>query len=166
GNFINGYAGARVKEELDIPFFVSLHTQPDQTRANPEVDFKTKIFYALSKGVEKYTLKRADKVSCVYGSILDYAKNNGAADPFIAYNVLNPDKIVPKNEYSNSGTLKILYVGRVIPAKNPENIIRALQDTKAELTVVGSGSKEQELTELVNTLKLEDQVRFIPSMPN
>ncbi|GKT30258.1 glycosyltransferase, partial [Aduncisulcus paluster] len=109
---------------------------------------KTKIFYALSKGVEKYTLKRADKVSCVYGSILDYAKNNGAADPFIAYNVINPDKIVPKNEYSNSGTLKILY------------------DTKAELTVVGSGSKEQELTELVNTLKLEDQVRFIPSMPN
>ncbi|GKT29160.1 glycosyltransferase, partial [Aduncisulcus paluster] len=89
--------------------FVSLHTQPDQTRANPEVDFKTKIFYALSKGVEKYTLKRADKVSCVYGSILDYAKNNGAADPFIAYNVINPDKIVPKNEYSNSGTLKILY---------------------------------------------------------
>ncbi|WP_421903773.1 glycosyltransferase [Maridesulfovibrio sp.] len=166
GNFINGFAGARIKEELSIPLFVSLHTQPDQTRVNPDVDFKTKIFYALSKGVEKYTLKKADKVSCVYGSILEYAKNNGAAAPFVAYNVINPDKIVRKNAYDSSGILKILYVGRVIPAKNPENIIRALQDIDAELTVVGSGSKEQELADLVKELKLDKKVRFIPAMPN
>jgi glycosyltransferase involved in cell wall biosynthesis len=165
-NFINGYAGARIKENLNIPLFVSLHTQPDQTRANPDVDFKTKVFYALSKGVEKYTLKRADEVSCVYGSILDYARNSGAENPFVAYNVINPDKIVPKTEYRSSGPLKILYVGRVIPAKHPENIIRALKDFDAKLTIVGSGSKEQELAELVSELDLKDKVQFIPAMPN
>lgn len=166
GNFINGYAGARIKEELNIPLFVSLHTQPDQTRANPEVDFKTKVFYALSRAVEKHTLKNADKVSCVYGSIMDYAQKNGATAPFVAYNVINPDKITCKTTYDTSGFLKILYVGRVIPAKNPENIIRALQNIEAELTVVGSGSKVQELAELVEELKLSNKIRFIPTMPN
>ncbi|WP_319777789.1 glycosyltransferase [Maridesulfovibrio sp.] len=166
GNFINGYVGARIKEELGIPLFVSLHTQPDQTRATPEVDFKTKIFYAFSKSIEKYTLKRADKVSCVYGSILDYAQRNGASEPFVAYNVINPGNLVRKEEYCASGPLKIIYVGRVIPAKNPENIIRALQDLDAELTVVGSGSKEQELAELASELKVAGQVHFIPAMPN
>ncbi|ACS81672.1 glycosyltransferase [Maridesulfovibrio salexigens] len=166
GNFLNGYVGARIKEELGIPLFVSLHTQPDQTRANPEVDFKTKVFYALSKGVEKYTLTRADKVSCVYGSILDYARDKGATNPFVAYNVINPGKIVRKEEYSSSGPMKILYVGRVIPAKNPENIIRALKYFDAELTIVGSGSKEQELAELANELKLNARIHFIPAMPN
>ncbi|NDV22171.1 glycosyltransferase [Desulfovibrio sp. JC022] len=166
GNFLNGYVGARIKEELGIPFFVSLHTQPDQTRANQDVDFRTKVFYALSKAVEKYTLHTADRVSCVYGSILDYARNKGASDPFVAYNVINPGKTEPKENYSYSGTLKLLYVGRVIPAKNPENIIRALQYVDAQLTVVGSGSKELELAELVSELKLNEKVRFIPAMPN
>jgi len=166
GNFINGYAAARIKEQLDIPLFVSLHTQPDQTRANPEVDFRTKVFYALSKSVEKYTLKRADKVSCVYGSIMDYADSKGAKEPFVAYNVINPGEIVRKTSYGSSGPLKILYVGRVIPAKNPLNIIRSLQGLDAELTVVGSGGKVQEAQELVRELKLEEKVRFIPSMPN
>ncbi|TIH18037.1 glycosyltransferase [Marinifilum sp. JC120] len=166
GNFLNGYVGARIKEELGIPLFVSLHTQPDQTRANPEVDFKTKVFYALSKGIEEYTLKRADKVSCVYGSILDYARNKGAAEPFVAYNVINPGRIVRKEKYSSSGPLKILYVGRVIPAKNPENIIRALKNFDAKLTVVGCGSKEQELAELVSELKLDRKIHFISAMSN
>ncbi|NDV27154.1 glycosyltransferase [Desulfovibrio sp. JC010] len=166
GNFLNGYAGARIKEEFGTPLFISLHTQPDQTRANPDVDFKTKVFYALSKAVEKYSLQRADKVSGVYGSIMDYARNKGAAAPFVAYNVINPDNIMPKKDYGCSGPLKILYVGRVIPAKNPENIIRGLQGINAELTVVGSGSKEQELAELVSELKLDSKVRFVPAMAN
>ncbi|WP_415719301.1 glycosyltransferase [Maridesulfovibrio sp.] len=166
GNFINGYAAARIRELLGIPLFVSLHTQPDQTRANPEVDFKTRVFYALSHAVEKYTLQRADKVSCVYGSIMDYAKAKGAKDPFVAYNVINPGKIIRKTDYSLSGPLKILYVGRVIPAKNPLNIIRALQNLDATLTVVGSGSKIQEAEELVRELGLENKVSFIPSMTN
>lgn len=166
GNFLNGYVGARIKQKLDIPLFVSLHTQPDQTRANSEVDFKTKVFYALSRSLEKYTLRNADRVSCVYGSIMEYATRYGTNGAFVAYNVINPNKIVRKKEYNSSGPLKIIYVGRVIPAKNPENIIRALPGFDAELTVIGSGAKIPELKKLTKNLGLTDKVKFIPTMTN
>ncbi len=165
GNFLNGYVGARIKEKLNIPLFVSLHTHPDSTRSNPDVDFKTKIFYSLSSRIEAYTLKRADMVSCVYGSILEYARNNGASSPFVAYNVISAKHIRKKN-YSTNGPLKIIYVGRVVPAKNPENIIRALNGFDVELTIVGSGSKIPELRALSKDLKLGKKVIFIPSLSN
>ncbi|WP_031482572.1 glycosyltransferase [Maridesulfovibrio frigidus] len=166
GNFLNGYLGARIREELKIPLFVSLHTQPDATRARSEVGFKTQVFYQLSKGVENYTLRYADKVSCVYGSIVDYALKRGVKDPVIAYNVINPGALSRKQSYSSKGLLQILYVGRLIPAKNPENIIRGMQGKDAQLTIVGSGSKESELKELASELNITDRVRFIPALPN
>ncbi|WP_027720784.1 glycosyltransferase [Maridesulfovibrio zosterae] len=166
GNFLNAYAGARIKEKLGIPLYISLHTQPDETRANAAVDFKTQIFYALSKSIEKYSLKNADKVSCVYGSIKKYALSKGASTPVVAYNVINPQNIVRKKDYSCAGPLKILYVGRVIPAKNPENIIMALADQKAELTVIGTGTKIPAIKELVKELGIQSKVKFIQAMPN
>ncbi|WP_432734413.1 glycosyltransferase [Maridesulfovibrio sp. FT414] len=166
GNFLNGFVGARIAEKLGIPLFVSLHTQPDETRATREVDFKTKVFYALSRRLESYTLKRADKVSCVYGSILDYASKRGAGDPFVAYNVINPGRLIRKRNYESSGPLKILYVGRIIQAKNPENIIKGMVGLDATLTIVGSGAKSHELMSTVTELGLEKQVKFILNMAN
>ncbi|WP_291329290.1 glycosyltransferase [Desulfovibrio sp. UCD-KL4C] len=166
GNFLNGYLGARIHEELNIPLFVSLHTQPDATRAKKEVGFKTQVFYQLSKAVEHYTLKSADKVSCVYGSIVDYARNHGVTSPIIAYNVINNAALSPKLNYKSTGPLRILYVGRLIPAKNPANLLKGMHGKNAELTVIGDGVMAGEMKELASALGLVDKVKFIPSLTN
>ncbi|MBI9112682.1 glycosyltransferase [Maridesulfovibrio ferrireducens] len=166
GNFLNGYIGARIREELNIPLFVSLHTQPDATRSRTEVGFKTQVFYHLSKALEKYTLKYADKVSCVYGSIVDYARNRGVKNPITAYNVINSGPLSRKQSYCSKSPLQILYVGRLIPAKNPENIIKGMQGKNVELTIVGSGTKEIEMKKLSSTLGLNDKIHFIPALTN
>lgn len=166
GNFLNGYLGARIHEELNIPLFVSLHTQPDATRARKEVGFKTQVFYQLSKALENYTLKSADKVSCVYGSIADYARKRGVTAPITAYNVINSAALSRKLNYESTGPLQILYVGRVIPAKNPGNLLKGMHGKNAELTVIGNGAKTEEMKELASTLGLTDKVNFIPALTN
>lgn len=166
GNFLNGAAGVAIKNELGIPLFVSLHTQPDETRANRYVDYKTKIFYFFSKALESHTLENADLVGAVYGSIRNYTDRLEIKNVSQTYNVINPENLSRKESYTSNGPLKILHVGRLIPGKNPENLIRALPGKDAELTVIGDGAKRAELISLAKELQLEDKVVFKKQVSN
>ncbi|WP_027178974.1 glycosyltransferase [Maridesulfovibrio bastinii] len=166
GNFLNGMLAVEIKKHLGIPLFVSLHTQPDETRANREIDMKTRIYYTLSKALEKYTLRNADLVGAVYGSIEDYTKRLEIKNVRRTYNVINPEHISKKSSYSSPELLRMLYVGRIIPGKNPENIIKALPGRKAHLTIMGDGSMKNEMMALAENLHLEELIDFKGPIPN
>lgn len=166
GNFLNGVPAVEIKKKLGTPLFVSLHTQPDETRANQYADFKTKVFYSLSKSLERYTLRNADMVGAVYGSIENYTTRLGIKNVKRTYNVINNDNLSLKQDYKSTGPLKILHVGRLVPGKNPESIIKALPEKDAILTVIGDGSKREDLINLSEKLGLKSKVTFKKSVSN
>lgn len=52
------------------------------------------------------------------------------------------------------------YAGRLIPSKNVDLIIQAMQQNTFTLEIVGTGSEEERLKALVETLGLSDRVSF------
>ena len=79
---------------------------------------------------------------------------------------------------SSASTLKVLWVGRMIPCKRVDTIIRALRAVKAkvegercdvQLTLVGDGSEKSRLQRLANQALRQSNnqaiINFLPSQP-
>ncbi len=72
-----------------------------------------------------------------------------------------------KNDYSLHDPVRLISVGRHFSLKNPENIIRAVQELpNVQFTLVGDGPYQEMLESLVCDLKLNSRVTFIPAIPN
>lgn len=54
------------------------------------------------------------------------------------------------------------YAGRLIPSKNVDIIIQAMQHSTLHLEIVGTGPEETKLKQLVSTLGLESRITFLP----
>ena len=143
GSAYNGFLAAQIKKQLHIPVVVSLHTYPDviiKEQTGLWSNLKNYIYNCRIKQFENETLKNADWVCPVYESIRAYARLHGAQKITVCYNVLNPDYLYQKESYSLHSPVRIIFVGRLIPGKNPENIIRAVaRFPDIELTIVGDG---------------------------
>jgi glycosyltransferase involved in cell wall biosynthesis len=66
-----------------------------------------------------------------------------------------------------NGPPRLLYIGRLVPDKDPDTLLQAFQLTiqahpDAELWLVGEGPRRAALQELAARLSLSDRVRFIP----
>jgi len=69
---------------------------------------------------------------------------------------------------SNNSPVSILTIGSLIPRKGVDTIIQAIKQVKSnvvKLTIVGSGSEEDNLKKLVNRLQLNSVVSFKGSIP-
>ncbi len=166
GNYINGYVASEIKRELGIPYVVSLHTHPDENRANISFGLKNFLYYHFSAAVEKVTLENADEVVVIYKSLLPYVNRRNPASHKTIYNAVNPDKIKSKDDYASDGPLKVLSVGRLIPGKNPIHLIEAAITGNTELTIVGDGPLRAGLEEKAKSLDGPGKVIFIPRMAN
>jgi len=85
---LEGWVAAQCSDELDIPFFVSVHIQYDGLR---KIAKKTnyKKFLALNwyrKKIEPYVLSNADKITAVYKIIEPYVVELSGKHPEILYN--------------------------------------------------------------------------------
>ena len=69
-------------------------------------------------------------------------------------------------ERSEKSNLKILYVGRLFEQKNPENLIKAMTDINAALTIIGDGPYRGRMERIIENLNLTKKVSIIPSVPN
>ncbi|HIH31554.1 TPA: glycosyltransferase family 4 protein [Candidatus Woesearchaeota archaeon] len=85
-------------------------------------------------------------------------------------NGIDTDKFKPRKRKSknekNKNEIRLLYAGRLIPLKRIDLIIRALpgvirnNDKKIVFRIVGSGSEEKNLRNLVKELNIEKYVEF------
>jgi glycosyltransferase involved in cell wall biosynthesis len=168
GNYHNGYLAAQIKKKLGIPLVVSVHTNPDLDlrRTTPWWRVQKRVMYESFKRLEKESLSSADRVIIVYESQRGYALKYGARDIRLIYNVVNPGHLKAKTDYALRQPARIVSVGRLFKDKNPENLIRALAELNAVLTMIGDGPYRNRLADLVKSLELEDKVNFIQSMPN
>ena len=161
---INAFAGAAARVATGAPLIVSLHTRPD-------------VYYAQSLA-ERYRmtaverlyrrgLRLADRVVAIYGSQAPYLARIGIERFDLAYNIINPTRIVRKADYRVSGRPRVVSVGRLIPGKLPLNLLRACARIEdVEVTIIGDGPLRGALEVEARTLGIGDRCRFIASMPN
>jgi len=167
GLHINSYLGALIAKKQSVPHMISLHTNPSenirmQIKSNP-LNFVGAIKLLALRGLEKYCLVRATKVVCVYNSICSYT-SKWIENCEIIYNSIPP---IPEVKTSHESFNKAVLVGRLIPGKNPANVIRALVCfPKLTLDIIGDGPLRRELIDLAIELNVIDRCNFIQSVSN
>jgi glycosyltransferase involved in cell wall biosynthesis len=115
---------------------------------------------------ERETLQAADWVLPVYEPILEYARRRGATRIQVCYNVINPTFLRKKSSYELHHPPRVISVGRQIEGKNPENLIRAVARTEAELTIVGDGELHDHLRSVAGSCGMTDRAAFHRAIPN
>jgi glycosyltransferase involved in cell wall biosynthesis len=171
GASVNIFIAAYIKQKFNIPYVASMHTNPDEYVHGVCHDrvgnFIRRFVANARKKIARIGLMNADLVMPVYSPIVPYLKNLGVVNYEICYNVINPEYIRVKDNYSLGNTVKIISVGRQFLEKNPDNLIRAVAQIKnIELTVVGDGPYHQHLINVVDECNIQDRVVFHKSIPN
>jgi glycosyltransferase involved in cell wall biosynthesis len=165
---LQGWFAAKCAEKLEIPFFVSLHTQYDYKRGEMKRS-NFKKFLALKyseKFLEKFVLKQADKITIVYKIIEPYVLNHGGEKPELLYNKVDCKKFIESEKMKNLPSPLILSVGNLIVEKNHEIIIKAMKKLNSNLLIIGKGPNNQNLNELIKNEKLENKITIIESVPH
>ncbi|RLJ68001.1 glycosyltransferase [Sulfurisoma sediminicola] len=167
----NTYLASRIRAELGIPYVVSLHINADvnpvRRYLKPQLSAAEARHNRFYEHLEATGLRNADLVMPVYRPILPYLKRLGVARVEVCYNVLNGLHLKKKADYRLHQPARIVYVGRLLEEKNPENIMRALvRLPDAELTIVGDGPIRPRLEQQAIDLGISDRVIFRPAVAN
>jgi glycosyltransferase involved in cell wall biosynthesis len=169
GSRIGALMGTLTSQKYNLPHIISLHE-------NIDTDYRFKlnkniiryIYVNLFRSISRYSLKRANHTIIVYDSIKYYLLRIGMTNFSLIYN------FIPRDFSDNSNSIKIknnqirlIWIGRLVPEKNPINIIGAIKDLRIfSLDIVGMGPIKSHLVDYVSTNNLEDRVKFIDSIPN
>jgi glycosyltransferase involved in cell wall biosynthesis len=105
------------------------------------------------RSVEKHSLVNADQVICVYKSICSYT-SRWIDECEVIYNSIPS---IPEVKTNHSSFRRAVLVGRLIPGKNPANVIRALVYLpELRLDIIGDGPLRDELIGLAKDLRVID----------
>lgn len=164
---LNAFAGYVIKRELGIPYVVRVHINPDVDIRGRASTVKEKMVSNAIRTVEKIALTNADMVLPVYAPIVPFLKSIGVTKYEVAYNVIAPNILREKTDYTLHDPVRLISVGRQFPPKNPENVIKALADIpNAHYTLFGDGECHQHLKKVAGDCGVSDRVEFIRCLPN
>ncbi len=145
------YVAARIKQRYDIPVVASFHGPPNQKMIAEvkKIDAVLPVNDSICQIFREQGIKNVYCIPCA----VDRAK----------FKKIEVDKTV-------SGHI-ILFVGRLMPIKNIENLIKAFQivstcDPSANLMIVGEGPLKKHLISLTERLDLAKKVLFTGAVPH
>ena len=165
---LEGWFAANCAKKLNLPFFISLHTQYDHNRKIAKKN-NLKKFLALKyteKFIEPFVLKNADKITAVYKIIVPYVEKHSTTNVEILHNKVDCNRFQTATKIDNILQPMILSVGNLIPVKNHSALIKAIKNIDANLMIIGNGEQYQELMDLIKNLNLENKVTIKKSVPN
>ena len=163
---LNIEVARRVKKKFGIPYYVSLHINPDAD-LNTKGTVKQRIARKAIKRIELLGLRNADLVLPVYSTIIPFLESKGIVNFDVSYNMTNKENLKRKMNYSLSSPAEILSVGRQFTDKDPSHIIGAVAlIPNTHLTLVGDGPLHNSLRLKVSQLNIEDRVTFIRTTSN
>lgn len=166
GNHLNAMIARRAKAVLGVPYVVSLHMEPDFTRAHlARGDWNTRLYQRAIATIQDVGLRDADMAIPVYKNLLPYVRKRTSRAEVI-YNVVAPSVCRVKEDYALGDPPRVLYVGRLIEGKFPDALATACGRLGMRLTVVGDGALRQRFLDHVRDQGLENAVRHIPAMAN
>ncbi len=168
---LHGFLAAKAAKALRKPFVLSLHG---------DFDLDVRYYYWKNgnyKGwlqstfmklfTERFAIESADRVICAYAFPVRYAKAYGAKNVQVIYNKVYASKFndaLPVRTFPNP---TVLCVGRMIPEKNQECLIRAAAlKTGFDVLLIGNGSMRERWMNLAQELGVGDRVFFEKSVPN
>lgn len=167
---LQGWLATKTAKKLNIPLVVSIHTNYEQQRKierdNRNFFKYIKLKYILPR-IEKFVIRNADAIVCVYEFIIPHAKKMGAKNVHLIYNKVDTQKFsneVKKKFLSTKPT--IISVGRLIDQKNHSYLIQAMKDLDAKLLLIGDGPNFESLNKMIHRLDIEDKVEMIKRVPN
>lgn len=167
GAHLNTFAAAAIKQELGIPYLVSMHINPDEDMRRRAKGLLQKLIVNAQKGIEKIGLQGADLVMPVYRPIVPYLERLKIKNYKVCYNVLNPNNLYEKKEYRLNDPIRIISVGRQFREKNPVNLIQAVgRIPGAHLTLVGDGDYHEYLKHFIVEAGLVDRVTMHAAITN
>jgi glycosyltransferase involved in cell wall biosynthesis len=148
------HAAIKIKQKYGIPVVTSIHGPPDKRVINDvkKIDAVMPINDDICQIFLKNGVKNVNCIPC-------------AVDRVKFKNI----KINDKNRPINISGRIILFVGRLMPIKNIENLIKAFKriqtiDTTVSLVIVGDGPSKKDLISLTKKLDLEKKVLFTGAM--
>jgi len=162
-NFKEAYLAKRIKDDLGIPYVVSLHGVWDRDCVTTP---KEKLAWFFRTKLEKISLRNADAVIAVYKPILRYAHRYRAKNVQLIYNIVAGQDIVAKEDYRLSTPPRIITINRQVREKNPENIIKALKDIDCYYLIVGDGYYHEHLKQVAIENGCQNKIEFIKAIPN
>ena len=166
-SLIHGWFAAQASKELNIPFFVSLHTQYDYNRKLVRGK-NLKKFLALKyleKFIEPYVLKNADKIVIIYKIIEPYVLKHTSKIPELLYNKINCEKFYSAKQINQLSNPLILSVGNLIESKNHKLLIESMKNIDANLLIIGKGELYESLRKSIKSMKLEKRITILQSVP-
>ena len=165
---VAGWCATMCAKQLDIPIFVSLHTQYDQYRKLSKKN-NLKKYVSLKytqKFIEPYVLKNADKITIVYKIIEPYVLRHNVKRPELLYNRVDLE------QFSNAFPIKslpkplVISVGNLIKEKNHQCLIEAMKELDAHCLIIGNGNMYDKLIELIKNNNLENKITIKKSVPH
>jgi glycosyltransferase involved in cell wall biosynthesis len=167
GAQLNAFAAAAIKRSLNIPYVVSMHTNPDEDVRGRARGLVRRVVTRLQQDVERVGLVNADMVMPVYQTIVPYLQRLGVTRYEVCYNSLNPKYLRRKDDYRLHDPVRVISVGRQIEGKNPDNLIRAVaQLPNVHLTMVGDGTHHAHLRRVAEECNIGERIEFIASLTN
>jgi glycosyltransferase involved in cell wall biosynthesis len=167
-----GFFAAFAAKKLGIPFVLSLHTNPakDGRALSWRLGWwKNWLSFQYNKlFTEQFVLNSAEKVICVYEFAAAFALESGVPREKVEviYNKVYAKKYSGVKPALKLSKPVVLFVGRLIPGKSPENLIRALPSLDVVLVMVGSGPLKEKLTGIADELGVKEKIIQYPSIPN
>lgn len=137
-----------------------IHSNHENMR---KLNLKTTMFNYFSKKMNKIIWVSDSALENYYFS----KKENIIKKSIVLYNVINPEEIVKKsNEKLVNKSYDIIYVGRLVYAKNPIRLIELLalikkQYPKLSVAIVGDGEYKNQMLEKIDELGLEKNVDML-----
>jgi glycosyltransferase involved in cell wall biosynthesis len=156
-----GFISVLIGKFLKIPVVISLHVEFDDQRK-----FDKRFSLRLRKIMELICIRFADSVICVTDYVKRYALRYGAKCAVTIYNGVNIVKFHISAKESSSGDNLVLSVGRLVPQKYQECLIRAVAPLNVKLLLIGDGYLFDDLYTLTKKLGAENKVNFIRAVPN
>ena len=147
-----------LSKELNIPLILQLHGGAElMTDANLRRAWFEWPFLAHRRGI----WKRASAFLCASGYVRDLALKAGfpAGKLHVHLAALDCATFKPKSPVTEKDPNMVLFVGRLIPYKGCDYLLRAMQIVQqkrpgSRLVVIGDGGSRANLQELASTLKV------------
>ncbi len=153
---IEGYAAYLLKKQYNLNTFVTLHGT--SFNSSYKTHFGKKEITKISKLIDLFI--------CVSPKLLNQLKNINIENSKVIYNGINNSKLKLNNDNYN-----IVTGTSLVPLKNIDLIIQSFKSIsliypKAKLTIIGTGSEEERLKNIVSDLFLNEKVEFLGRISN
>jgi glycosyltransferase involved in cell wall biosynthesis len=159
--FVSSLVGVIVAKCLGIRVLHVEHGSTHVVHKNSAIHF---FAWAWDQSLGRIVLRSADHVVVVAPQATSFVKKLGAQRvSFIPAGVSERFLKGPRDRYVIPTVPVFLFVGRLLPGKGVENLLRALSDPRlesAQLDIIGDGPERTYLEELTKDLGLSSRVRF------